>query len=118
MSATARPMRAVLYIPGSKPRALDKARGLPCDAVSFDLEAPAAPEEPPDPRETHAQAPAAASHGTPPPGGGGPRGGGSPVRVQSSFTPNCIRGFWNKHISGGDNTKKKPGKGCRAEACE
>ena len=36
--ATARPLRSVLYIPGSKPRALDKARGLPVDAIIFDLE--------------------------------------------------------------------------------
>lgn len=34
----ARPLRSVLYIPGSKPRALDKARGLPVDAIIFDLE--------------------------------------------------------------------------------
>jgi (3S)-malyl-CoA thioesterase len=29
MPKIARPLRSVLYIPGSKPRALDKARGLP-----------------------------------------------------------------------------------------
>ncbi|WP_299375165.1 CoA ester lyase [uncultured Tateyamaria sp.] len=34
----ARPLRSVLYIPGSKPRALDKARTLPVDAIIFDLE--------------------------------------------------------------------------------
>ncbi|WP_299151350.1 CoA ester lyase [uncultured Tateyamaria sp.] len=34
----ARPLRSVLYIPGSKSRALDKARGLPVDAIIFDLE--------------------------------------------------------------------------------
>lgn len=33
-----RPYRSVLYIPGSKPRALDKARSLPVDAIIFDLE--------------------------------------------------------------------------------
>jgi (3S)-malyl-CoA thioesterase len=33
-----RPYRSVLYIPGSRPRAIDKARGLPVDAVIFDLE--------------------------------------------------------------------------------
>ena len=37
MSAT-RPLRSVLYIPASKPRALDKARGLAVDAIIFDLE--------------------------------------------------------------------------------
>lgn len=34
----ARPLRSVLYIPASKPRALDKARSLPVDAIIFDLE--------------------------------------------------------------------------------
>ncbi|MEP3846194.1 MAG: CoA ester lyase [Paracoccaceae bacterium] len=33
-----RPLRSVLYIPASKPRALDKARTLPTDAIIFDLE--------------------------------------------------------------------------------
>jgi (3S)-malyl-CoA thioesterase len=33
-----RPYRSVLYIPGSKDRALDKARSLPVDAIIFDLE--------------------------------------------------------------------------------
>ncbi|KEP69477.1 malyl-CoA thiolesterase [Thioclava dalianensis] len=34
----ARPTRSVLYIPGSKARALEKATGLACDAIIFDLE--------------------------------------------------------------------------------
>lgn len=34
----ARPTRSVLYIPGSKQRALEKATGLACDAIIFDLE--------------------------------------------------------------------------------
>lgn len=38
MTKLTRPLRSVLYIPGSKPRALDKARSLPCDAIIFDLE--------------------------------------------------------------------------------
>ena len=38
MDPRARPYRSVLYIPGSKPRALDKARGLAADAIIFDLE--------------------------------------------------------------------------------
>ncbi|MFQ1699293.1 HpcH/HpaI aldolase/citrate lyase family protein [Loktanella agnita] len=33
-----RPYRSALYIPGSKERALDKARGLPVDVILFDLE--------------------------------------------------------------------------------
>lgn len=32
------PYRSVLYVPADKPRAIDKARGLPCDAVILDLE--------------------------------------------------------------------------------
>jgi len=42
---SARPFRSVLYIPGSKERALDKARGLAADAIIFDLEDAVAPEE-------------------------------------------------------------------------
>lgn len=42
-----RPYRSVLYIPGSKPRALDKARSLPVDAIIFDLEDAVAAEEKP-----------------------------------------------------------------------
>ncbi|MFN3644472.1 MAG: HpcH/HpaI aldolase/citrate lyase family protein [Gemmobacter sp.] len=45
MDPTLRPWRSVLYIPGSKPRALDKALSLPCDAIIFDLEDAVAPEE-------------------------------------------------------------------------
>ena len=36
--STTRPLRSVLYVPASKPRALDKARGLGVDAIIFDLE--------------------------------------------------------------------------------
>ena len=41
---TDRPYRSALYIPGSKDRALDKARGLPVDAILFDLEDAVAPD--------------------------------------------------------------------------
>ena len=40
-----RPYRSVLYIPASKERALDKARGLAVDAIIFDLEDAVTPEE-------------------------------------------------------------------------
>ena len=40
-----RPFRSVLYIPGSKERALEKARDLAADAIIFDLEDAVAPEE-------------------------------------------------------------------------
>ena len=42
-----RPFRSVLYIPASKPRAMDKARGLACDAIIFDLEDAVAVDEKP-----------------------------------------------------------------------
>lgn len=45
MDDAARPWRSVLYIPGSKPRALEKARGLPADAIIFDLEDAVAADE-------------------------------------------------------------------------
>ena len=42
-----RPYRSVLYIPGSKKRALEKARDLAADAIIFDLEDAVAPDEKP-----------------------------------------------------------------------
>ncbi|SLN46314.1 (3S)-malyl-CoA thioesterase [Pseudoruegeria aquimaris] len=45
MEQLARPYRSVLYIPGSKARALEKAKGLPVDAIIFDLEDAVAVEE-------------------------------------------------------------------------
>ncbi|RME16821.1 MAG: CoA ester lyase [Alphaproteobacteria bacterium] len=44
MTQSNRPFRSVLYIPGSKERALDKARTLPADAIIFDLEDAVAPD--------------------------------------------------------------------------
>ena len=38
MPAVFRPRRSLLYIPGSNPRALEKARGLPADGLIIDLE--------------------------------------------------------------------------------
>ena len=38
MTLSHRPLRSALYIPGSKPRALEKARNLPTDSIIFDLE--------------------------------------------------------------------------------
>lgn len=51
-----RPHRSVLYIPGSKERALEKARGLPCDAIIFDLEDAVAPDDKANARQTLAGA--------------------------------------------------------------
>ena len=36
--AAYQPYRSVLYVPADNPRAIDKAKGLPCDAVILDLE--------------------------------------------------------------------------------
>jgi (3S)-malyl-CoA thioesterase len=52
MDMRSRPYRSVLYIPGSKERALDKARTLPVDAIIFDLEDAVAVDEKPAARET------------------------------------------------------------------
>ena len=41
---TARPRRSVLYMPGSNPRALEKGRSLPADALILDLEDAVAPD--------------------------------------------------------------------------
>lgn len=56
MTHAARPLRSVLYIPGSKPRALEKARSLPVDAIIFDLEDAVAPDEKQAARATLAEA--------------------------------------------------------------
>ncbi|MEJ6393735.1 CoA ester lyase [Gymnodinialimonas sp. 2305UL16-5] len=45
MSLTARPYRSVLYIPASRERALEKAKGLATDAIIFDLEDAVAVDE-------------------------------------------------------------------------
>ncbi|GAB4260310.1 MAG: (3S)-malyl-CoA thioesterase [Pararhodobacter sp.] len=50
-----RPYRSVLYIPGSKERALEKARGLAADAIIFDLEDAVAAEEKANARRLLAQ---------------------------------------------------------------
>lgn len=56
MSHLQRPLRSVLYIPGSRPRALEKARTLQTDAIIFDLEDAVAPDEKPAARTTLAEA--------------------------------------------------------------
>ncbi|WP_417601552.1 HpcH/HpaI aldolase/citrate lyase family protein [Pararhodobacter oceanensis] len=58
-----RPFRSVLYIPGSKERALDKARSLACDAIIFDLEDAVAIEEKANARELLAKTLAEADYG-------------------------------------------------------
>ena len=48
---SSRPYRSVLYIPGSKERALEKAMDLAADAIIFDLEDAVAPVEKPAARD-------------------------------------------------------------------
>jgi citrate lyase beta subunit len=45
MQQDAHPYRSVLYMPGSRPRALEKARTLPADALILDLEDAVLPSE-------------------------------------------------------------------------
>ncbi|MGO4852577.1 HpcH/HpaI aldolase/citrate lyase family protein [Phaeovulum sp. W22_SRMD_FR3] len=63
MSAETRPYRSVLYIPGSKERALEKAQSLPADAIIFDLEDAVAIEEKPAARALLAQTLTQADYG-------------------------------------------------------
>ncbi|WP_425052976.1 HpcH/HpaI aldolase/citrate lyase family protein [Psychromarinibacter sp. S121] len=63
MTETTKPYRSVLYIPGSKDRALDKARTLAADAIIFDLEDAVAADEKANARETLAAALAAGGYG-------------------------------------------------------
>lgn len=46
-----RPRRSVLYMPGANERALEKAKGLPADAIIFDLEDAVAPDAKAEARE-------------------------------------------------------------------
>ena len=58
-----RPARSALYIPGSKDRALDKARGLPVDIILFDLEDAVTPDAKADARATLTAALTAGGYG-------------------------------------------------------
>ncbi|MGH1483602.1 MAG: HpcH/HpaI aldolase/citrate lyase family protein [Geminicoccales bacterium] len=44
MNGSIRPRRSVLYMPGSNPRALEKAKTLPADGLIFDLEDAVSPD--------------------------------------------------------------------------
>ena len=63
MDMRARPYRSVLYIPGSKTRALDKARTLAVDAIIFDLEDAVSVDEKANARATLAEALAEGGYG-------------------------------------------------------
>ncbi len=56
MQNQSHPYRSVLYMPGSNPRALDKAKSLAADALILDLEDAVAPAEKPRARELVAEA--------------------------------------------------------------
>ncbi len=59
-----RPYRSVLYIPGSKDRALEKARGLDVDAIIFDLEDAVTPDAKVEARATLSAALKEGGYGT------------------------------------------------------
>lgn len=63
MDRLSHPWRSVLYIPGSKERALEKATGLAADAIIFDLEDAVAMEEKPRARALLAQTLRSADYG-------------------------------------------------------
>jgi citrate lyase subunit beta/citryl-CoA lyase len=52
MSDVVRPLRSVLYMPGSNPRALEKGKTLPADGLILDLEDAVAPESKAGARDT------------------------------------------------------------------
>jgi citrate lyase subunit beta / citryl-CoA lyase len=58
-----RPRRSVLFVPGSNPRALERARALPADALVFDLEDAVAPSAKEEARAAVAAALAAGGYG-------------------------------------------------------
>lgn len=59
-----RPYRSVLYIPASRPRAMEKAKTLPTDAIIFDLEDAVAVDEKANARTLLAETLAAGGFGT------------------------------------------------------
>ena len=63
MKLNSRPRRSALYMPASNPRAVDKARGLPCDVVILDLEDAVLPDAKVDARSSAVAALAAGGFG-------------------------------------------------------
>jgi citrate lyase subunit beta/citryl-CoA lyase len=58
-----RPRRSVLYMPGANERALEKAKGIPADALIFDLEDAVSPDAKPEARDRVCAAHAAGGYG-------------------------------------------------------
>ncbi|OJZ74705.1 CoA ester lyase [Mycobacterium paraffinicum] len=56
MAPTLRPRRSALYLPGNKPRALQKGKSLPADVVIFDLEDAVGPDAKAESRATVCEA--------------------------------------------------------------
>src|SRR6476661_1599249 len=63
MDETFRPRRAVLYMPASNERALEKAKSIPCDGLILDLEDAVAPDAKPAAREAACAAAASGAYG-------------------------------------------------------
>jgi citrate lyase subunit beta/citryl-CoA lyase len=59
-----RPRRSVLYMPASNPKALEKAKSIPCDAIIFDLEDAVAPDAKPAAREAAVAAVTSGEYGS------------------------------------------------------
>jgi citrate lyase subunit beta / citryl-CoA lyase len=59
-----RPRRSVLYMPSSNPKALDKAKTIPCDAIIFDLEDAVAPDAKPAARDAAVAAVGSGDYGS------------------------------------------------------
>jgi citrate lyase subunit beta / citryl-CoA lyase len=58
-----RPRRSVLYMPSSNPRALEKAKTIPCDGLILDLEDAVAPDEKPVARDAACAAATSGEYG-------------------------------------------------------
>lgn len=63
MAPTLRPRRSALYLPGNKPRTLEKGKTLPADILIFDLEDAVGPDAKADSRATVCDAVASRSYG-------------------------------------------------------
>jgi len=63
MSEALRPRRSVLYMPGANERALEKAKGIPADALILDLEDAVAPDAKPEARTRVCAAAASGEYG-------------------------------------------------------
>lgn len=63
MPAAPRPRRSALYVPGDKPRAIEKSRTLAADVIIFDLEDAVAPQSKEAARRQAVAAISAGSHG-------------------------------------------------------